>query len=235
MPPRKRKSGRQGIKHRQATNRNLVQPRQVSPCRRCGLLLLPETQGGTDFPARCFAPSARGKKLKGTGHFALVPLSFLPRWIHRFYEEKPLLLSCFKAHCQACRYQGLVPKGRLELPQGRPRRILSPLRLPFRHSGNGHFFIIKPLFRPVARPRLPPIQTNGRKPPTFLPHAGLRYLSTSSSYTGIDSGTRTVARRTYASGNARRASSRFSFDGAFRYASMTTHQPGFSPWKPSLR
>ena len=113
--------------------------------------------------------------------------------------------------------------------------ILSPLRLPFRHSGNGHFFIIKPLFRPVARPRLPPIQTNGRKPPTFLPHTGRRYLSTRSSYIGIGSGTRTVARRTYASGNARRASSRFSFDGAFRYASMTTHQPGLSPWKPSLR
>ena len=162
-------------------------------------------------------------------------LLFLPRRIRRFFEEKPLLLSCFKAHCQACRYQGLVPKGRLELPQGRPRRILSPLRLPFRHSGNGHFFIIKPLFRPVARLRLPQIQTNARKLPTFFPHAGIRYLLTKSSYTGIGSVTSTIARRTYASGNARRASSRFSFDGVFRYASMTTHHPGLSPWKPSLR
>ena len=29
----------------------------------------------------------------------------------------------------------LVPGGRLELPRGRPRWILSPLRLPFRHPG----------------------------------------------------------------------------------------------------
>ena len=29
----------------------------------------------------------------------------------------------------------MVPEGRLELPQSCPRRILSPLRLPFRHSG----------------------------------------------------------------------------------------------------
>ena len=29
----------------------------------------------------------------------------------------------------------MVPERRLELLRGRPRRILSPLRLPFRHSG----------------------------------------------------------------------------------------------------
>ena len=163
-------------------------------------------------------------------------LLFLPRRIRRFFEEKPLLLSCFKAHCQACRYQGLVPKGRLELPQGRPRRILSPLRLPFRHSGNGHSFIINPALRPVAKLHLLSKQTKraGAVGASAL-HTEMRYLSTRSSYTGIGSDTRTVARRTYASGNARRASSRFSFDGAFRYASMTIRHPGFKPWKLSLR
>ncbi len=28
-----------------------------------------------------------------------------------------------------------MPEARVELARGRPRRILSPLRLPFRHSG----------------------------------------------------------------------------------------------------
>ena len=33
-----------------------------------------------------------------------------------------------------------MPEARFELARGRPRWILSPLRLPFRHSGQGDNF-----------------------------------------------------------------------------------------------
>ena len=37
----------------------------------------------------------------------------------------------------SCCVEGLMPEVRVELTRGCPHRILSPARLPFRHSGSG--------------------------------------------------------------------------------------------------
>src|ERR1700737_2057472 len=64
-----------------------------------------------------------------------------------------------------------MPEARVELARGCPRRILSPLRLPFRHSGRGSNFVRT---REGCKRPLQSVHSASRRQGPFMPVAQSR-------------------------------------------------------------